>query len=172
MTEEQKNSVDWKLILAIADKAGVVGKPVTDYVQAVLTDVEMPEMDGYEACRALRQRPGAEQMPILMLTVHDDVESIQRAYEAGATDFMAKPVSWPLLGHRLRYMLRATEAFHELARSEAELLRHVAERTVKLQETNARLESANTDLEAFILSVTHELRAPLRAVREIGRAHV
>ena len=119
----------------------------------VLLDVCMPEMDGYEACRALRQRPGAEQMPILMLTVHDDVESIQRAYEAGATDFMAKPVSWPLLGHRLRYMLRATEAFHELARSEAELLRHVAERTVKLQETNARLESANTDL-------------------EIGRAHV
>ena len=41
----------------------------------------------------------------------------------------------------------------------------MAERTVKLQETNARLESANTDLEAFILSVTHELRAPLRAVR-------
>ena len=124
----------------------------------VLMDVRMPGMDGFAACAALRRRPGAERLPILMLTILNDIESINRAYEAGATDFITKPVAWPVLGHRLRYMLRASNAFNELARSETELLRRVAERT-------SALNAANAELEAFAYSVSHDLRAPLRAVR-------
>lgn len=122
----------------------------------VLMDVRMPGMDGFAACSALRRR--AERLPILMLTILNDIESINRAYEAGATDFITKPVAWPVLGHRLRYMLRASKAFNELARSEIELLRRVAERT-------SELNAANAELEAFSYSVSHDLRAPLRAVR-------
>ena len=131
----------------------------------VLMDVRMPGMDGFAACAALRGRPDAERLPILMLTILNDIDSINRAYEAGATDFITKPVAWPVLGHRLRYMLRASEAFADLARSETELLRRVAERTAELNATNAELEAANAELEAFSYSVSHDLRAPLRSVR-------
>ena len=131
----------------------------------VLLDVRMPGMDGYAACAALRQRPGAARLPILMLTVLNDIESINRAYEAGATDFITKPVAWPILGHRLRYMLRARRAFDDLARSETELLQRIVERTSALNAANAELEAANSELEAFTYSVSHDLRAPLRAVR-------
>jgi len=58
----------------------------------LLMDVMMPEMDGYEACARLRQRPDGGVVPVLMLTGLDDLESINRAYEVGATDFISKPV--------------------------------------------------------------------------------
>lgn len=131
----------------------------------VLLDVRMPVMDGFAACAAIRRMPHGDRLPILMLTILNDLESIHRAYEVGATDFITKPVAWAVLGHRLRYMLRANEAFKDLARSETELQRRVAERTAELNAANAELEAANNELEAFTYSVSHDLRAPLRAVR-------
>ena len=76
----------------------------------VLLDVDMPGVDGYDACRAMRERPGDSHVPIVMLTGRDDIDSINRAYAAGATDFIAKPIPWALLGHRARYILRSSLA--------------------------------------------------------------
>src|SRR5690242_6442597 len=87
----------------------------------VLLDVMMPQMDGYEACTRLRQRPDGLMVPVLMLTGLDDLESINRAYEVGATDFISKPISWGVLGHRARYMLRASQAIRDLAKHQATL---------------------------------------------------
>ena len=87
----------------------------------VLLDVNMPGMDGYECCRELRRRPRGADLPVLMLTGHEDLQSIQRAYEAGATDFLSKSNNWGLLAHRVRYMLRASRAFVNLTESRQRL---------------------------------------------------
>jgi len=87
----------------------------------VLLDVVMPNMDGYAACAAIRQTSVGAFVPVLMLTGLDDVESIDRAYQVGATDFISKPINWGVLGHRVRYILRASEAFRDLAKSRASL---------------------------------------------------
>jgi len=84
----------------------------------VLLDVDMPGTDGYTVCQTLRSRPEARHVPIIMVTGRDDVTSINQAYEAGATDFVAKPINWGLLGHRVRYILRSGNAVGELAASE------------------------------------------------------
>ncbi len=84
----------------------------------VMLDVRMPVMDGFEACSRLREHPAGTLTPILMVTGLDDVDSINRAYEAGATDFATKPINWLVLGHRLRYMLRASKSIEALHRSE------------------------------------------------------
>src|SRR5262245_60556796 len=87
----------------------------------VLLDVNMPVMDGYECCQRLRRQSGCETLPVLMLTGYDDVDSINRAYEAGATDFMTKAANCDIVAHRVRYMLRAARAFDELAESRKQL---------------------------------------------------
>lgn len=84
----------------------------------LLLDVEMPGMNGFDLCRELRASQQFAYLPILMLTGLDNNESIDLAYDAGATDFAAKPVNWTLLCHRLKYMLRSSMAeqkIHKLA---------------------------------------------------------
>jgi diguanylate cyclase (GGDEF)-like protein len=87
----------------------------------VLLDVNMPRMDGFECLQWLRHLPDGERVPIVMLTGQNDDASVALAYEAGATDFIAKPLSWQLLRQRVRYLLRASYALEQLARSEASL---------------------------------------------------
>jgi predicted signal transduction protein with EAL and GGDEF domain len=98
----------------------------------VLLDVSMPVMDGFTACAELRRLPGGERVPVVMMTGLDDTASIERAFEAGATDFITKPINWAVLPHRVRYMMRASAAINELQQSivrrqEAEAqIRHLA----------------------------------------------
>ena len=88
----------------------------------VLLDVQMPVLDGFGACAALRKLEGGDHVPVLMMTGLDDSDSINRAYEVGATDFITKPIAWPMLGHRVRYLLRANRAFLDLTQSQARLI--------------------------------------------------
>lgn len=72
----------------------------------VLLNAEMPGMNGFDVCAVLRREVGPE-LPIIMVTGMEDVESIQRAFDAGATDFLAKPLNGSLVGHRVMYLWRA-----------------------------------------------------------------
>lgn len=72
----------------------------------VMLDVDMPGLNGYQVCAALRKEVG-DALPIVMVTGMDDTRSIEQAYEVGATDFIAKPINWSLIGHRVKYLVRA-----------------------------------------------------------------
>ncbi|MDH3237574.1 MAG: EAL domain-containing protein [Deltaproteobacteria bacterium] len=84
----------------------------------ILLDVMMPRMDGFAACLEIRKRPGGDRIPVLMMTGLEDLSSIHRAYEVGATDFITKPINWVVLGYRVSYLMRAGRAFLDLANSE------------------------------------------------------
>ena len=71
----------------------------------VMLDVEMPGMNGYQVCLYLREKIGDE-LPIMMVTGMDDMQSINHAFEAGATDFIAKPINWNLIAYRILYLRR------------------------------------------------------------------
>lgn len=89
----------------------------------VILDVQMRGIDGYEACRRIRGLPGGANLPVIMLTGLDDAGSIERAYESGATDFIAKPFQWPLLTQRVRYALRAAAMAESSRKMTASLAR-------------------------------------------------
>ena len=89
----------------------------------VVLDALMPGMDGFETCRRLRHMDSFASLPVLMLTGLDDEASIDRAYEAGATDFYVKSNQWSLLDGRLRYLLRSSRTRLELELSQSRLAR-------------------------------------------------
>jgi diguanylate cyclase (GGDEF)-like protein len=106
------------VISEAADGSAAVAAVEAGDCNAVLMDVEMPAMNGYEACKAIRARPGGAHLPIMMVTGRDDVASINQSYQAGATDFLAKPINWNLLGHRVQYLVRGGRLVQQLEETE------------------------------------------------------
>ena len=84
----------------------------------VMLDVDMPDLDGYQVCGLLRAEADPL-LPIVMVTGMDDVPSVEAAYDHGATDFIAKPVNWALVGHRVRYLFRGQQALLDLRAAQA-----------------------------------------------------
>lgn len=80
----------------------------------VLLDVEMPGMDGYTVCKRIRAQETLRATPVFIITGRDDPQSIQHAYDIGATDFISKPIPWTMLAHRVRFVLRASDALNEI----------------------------------------------------------
>ena len=97
----------------------------------VLLDVGMPRMDGFEACARLRTQPSTQHTPVMMMTAMDDQESISRAYEVGATDFLPKPFNFTILRQRLQYMRRAQQDRNAL-RNERDFASAVVEHSAAL----------------------------------------
>lgn len=87
----------------------------------ILLDVMMPGVDGFETLRHVRGSTRCERIPVVMVTGLEDTESIQLAYQEGATDFITKPLSWVILRHRVQYILRASRNHDALHRSQEEL---------------------------------------------------
>jgi len=101
------------------------GREALDAVAAeppdlVLLDVVMPEMNGYEVCRALRSNPQTRMVPIIMLTSSGDQDKVS-AIEAGADDFIARPFDPHELLARVRSLLRIKE-YHDTIQAQAALL--------------------------------------------------
>ncbi|MDH3527080.1 MAG: EAL domain-containing protein [Gammaproteobacteria bacterium] len=87
----------------------------------VILDVMMPGMSGFDACRNMRESDNSAHLPILMLTSLDDINSIDAAFEAGATDFTTKPINWRLIRQRINYALRAYKNDQELQTNQLRL---------------------------------------------------
>lgn len=84
--------------------------------ELVILDIHMPGMDGFETLQRLRERFSQIQLPIIMATSKDEDEDIVRCFEAGANDFVAKPINFPVLFARIETQLKLKRATEELER--------------------------------------------------------
>ena len=96
----------------------------------VLLDVELPKLNGFEVCQLIRESKHGKDLPIIMITGMDDTKSIETSYSLGATNFMIKPINWPLFSHNIRYIIRNNDYFQSLKKSKFRL--ETAEEIAKL----------------------------------------
>lgn len=113
---------------------------VSERVDLVLLDIMMPRISGYEACKVLREKYPAHELPIILLTARSQMNDLVMGFEAGANDFMVKPIAKEVLMVRVATHLQ----LHDVMRN---LDKKVAERTAELNTSNAVLKQAQQDLE-------------------------
>ena len=87
----------------------------------IFLDVDMPRLNGFAVCKAIRQTEKGQNVPILIATGANGNSSIDQGFEAGATQYKTKPINWALLSRDVKYMLRAAEAFAALKAQQVQL---------------------------------------------------
>jgi len=125
----------------------------------IVCDMMMPEKDGLEVCRDLRQRTSTQAIPILLLTARADEETKLTVLSAGANDFITKPFSSTELSVRLKNLVDAHHLQRELARKN-----QILESTLEeLKETEAQLAQSEklASLGRMSAGIIHEINNPL-----------
>jgi len=125
----------------------------------VLLDIVMPEMSGYEVCRKLREHPSTEVLPVVMVTALDPAEERIKGIEAGADDFLTKPINQAELLARVKSLLRIKE-LHDTVHVQAVQLREwnktleqrVEEQVTQLERVNRLKRFFSPQLAALIVS--------------------
>ena len=112
----------------------------------IFLDIIMPDIDGFETCRRLRKTVGGEHTPIVMVTGLEDSETITSAFDAGATDFVSKPLNMLVLGYRVRYWLRSGSILHDLKLSQQRVFK--AQEIARLGHWELHLESGKFHISA------------------------
>ena len=107
----------YQVVTAAGGNEGLA-KVESEQPDLVLLDVMMPDLDGYSVCRAIRARPETAILPVVMVTALDPAEERVKGVEAGADDFLSKPINQPELLARVRSLLRIKE-FHDQVQAQA-----------------------------------------------------
>ena len=89
----------------------------------VLLDALMTPMDGFTCCAEFKALPGGDRTPVLMITALNDQESVDRAFEVGAIDYVTKPIHWAVLRQRVRRLIRESKLSQQLKQANQELQR-------------------------------------------------
>lgn len=123
----------------------------------ILTDVNMPEMDGYQLCEAVKGNEATRDVPIILVTAQDDRDSLIRGLEIGADDFLIKPVNLSELQARVRNLLLVKDYRDHMKAYTVKLEEDISARTKDLNNAVLELKSLNVQLKGSIQDTIQRL---------------
>lgn len=141
-------------------------------VDLVLLDAQMPNMDGFDVARRIRSMPEHRYLPIIIVSGLDSPGDVQRAFEAGANDFLEKPISSELLGVRTQWLLDATRSRQRLEEEVGELNRQVSDASERLRTTVDQLTRASRKVYGAHLDAIRRLTIAAEYKDELTAGHI
>jgi len=136
----------------------------TNDYDLVLLDIEMPVMDGYETCIAMRKDPRLREIPVIFLTAFTDVTNVVKGFEAGAQDYITKPFNAQELLARVSTHLQLKYKSDIIRNLNVVLEQKVSERTTELQNALTELNNLDTMKTDFLIFISQEIRNPLNGI--------
>lgn len=133
---------------------------------AVLLDVVMPGMDGFEVLHAIRERHSERDLPVIMATVMDSAEDVVRALREGANDYIVKPIDFAVVQARIDVHVQRKNAEACARQSQPELEGLVADLRRALSEADAAAQAKAN----FMADLSHEIRTPLNGILGLAKA--
>jgi two-component system, sensor histidine kinase and response regulator len=130
----------------------------------ILMDVNMPEMDGYEACQLLKASEAGAGIPVIFLSALTETSDKVKAFQCGAADYITKPFQVEEVHSRVQTHLQLHNLQRALRRENDELEEAVAARTRELSEANSRLTIVDRSKSDFLTLISHEFRTPLNGL--------
>lgn len=105
---------DYPLISTAADGFEALAKVEPERPDLVLLDIMMQDLDGFEVCRRIKANPATAHIRVLMMTALNAVDDLVRGFEAGANDFITKPINAPALRARVYEQLRQKQDYERV----------------------------------------------------------
>jgi len=150
-------------VVTAANGAEALVKVEKDRPGLVLLDVMMPGMSGYDVCRKIRENPATTMLPIIMVTALDPTQERVKGIEAGADDFLSKPINQPELLARVKSLLRIKVLHDELADWNRTLAQRVEQQLAQLDRLERLKRFFSPQLAELIVS--GETEDPLKSHR-------
>lgn len=119
----------------------------------ILMDTGLHAMDGLSTCAYLKKQKKFQHIPILLITLQEDEAFVDKAFEAGADDYLIKPIQWSCLRQRILYQL-----------NQQYLKKKLEDQARALRLAKAEAESANLAKSEFLANMSHELRTPMHGI--------
>ncbi len=113
----------------------------------VVLDILMPGLNGIEVLEEIRKKFSSSELPVLMLTVKDDIDDVVKALELGANDYVTRPIDYSVLSARINTLISYKQTQDSLRNSKTALENRIAERTTELVQVNRALRAESTERE-------------------------
>ncbi len=137
------------------DAAIIIAK--TGWADLILLDIDMPEMDGYEVCRCLKEEETTSSIPVIFMSAFDEVLNKVNAFSVGGVDYITKPF-------QIKEVVARVKTHLQLRNLQKNLETQVASRTIELATALQEAKAANSVKNIFFSQMTHELRTPMNAI--------